>query len=221
MFPTSFDDVLKLQNTTVWMKNGYTIPYFPYEAGHIVFTKSMGVIPAAQRLDIKKVIKASAPETVDDGISHGSRQAFAIFALPAATQPAGAPGPASGTRDSKNPAGAPGPSPSGTGDSKTPTLYATAIGVMDGAQEQYFTDLLFFYDDPHTIYDNWPKNVWAAIDQHQVLAGMSELQVRMSIGQKTQSDSTTEGDRTVTYDQAGKKWTVAFVNTHATTIKTQ
>ncbi len=61
MFPTSFDDVLKLQNTGVWMKNGYTMPYFPFEAGHIVFAKSAGVIPSAQRLDIKKVIKAATP----------------------------------------------------------------------------------------------------------------------------------------------------------------
>lgn len=185
MFPTSFDDVLKLQNTSVWMKNGYTMPYFPFEGGRIVFAKSAGVIPSAQRLDIKKVIKAAAPAQADDGISHGSRQAFAVFALPGGTN-----------------------------------LYATAIGVIDGSQEQYFSDILFFYDDPHTIYDNWPKSVWAAIDAHQVLPGMSELQTRMSIGQKIQSDSTSEGNRTVTYDQAGKTWTVTFVNNKATTIKT-
>ena len=184
MFPTSFDDVLKLQNTSVWMKNGYTMPYFPYEAGRIDFAKSTGVIPSAQRLDIKKVIKAVAPAQVDDGISHGSRQAFAIFALPGGT-----------------------------------SLYATAIGAIDGSQEEYFSDILFFYDDPHTIYDNWPKNVWAAIDAHQVLPGMSELQTRMSIGQKTQSDGSSEGNRTVTYDQAGKNWTITFVDNKATTIK--
>jgi hypothetical protein len=185
MFPTSFDDVLKLQNTSVWMKNGYTMPYFPFEAGHIVFAKSVGVIPSAQRLDIKKVIKAAAPAQVDDGISHGMHQAFAVFALRSGT-----------------------------------SLYATAIGAIDGTQEEYFTDLLFFYDDPHTIYDNWPRNVWAAIDAHQVLPGMSELQTRMSIGQKTQSDSSSEGNRTVTYDQAGKSWTITFVDNKATTIKT-
>ena len=28
-FPTSFDDVVKLEGTSVWMKNGYTMPYFP------------------------------------------------------------------------------------------------------------------------------------------------------------------------------------------------
>jgi hypothetical protein len=184
MFPTSFNDVLKLQTTSVWMKNGYTMPYFPYEGGRIVFAKSLGVIPSAQRLDIKKVIKATAPADVDDGISHGTRQVFAVFAL------------AGGA-----------------------SLYATAIGAVDGSQEEYFSDILFFYDDPHTIYDNWTKNVWAAIDAHQVLPGMSELQTRMSIGQKTQSDGSSEGNRTVTYDQAGKKWTVTFVNDKATTIK--
>ncbi len=184
MLPTTFDDVLKLENTSVWMKNGYTIPYFPFEAGRIVFAKSLGVIPSAQRLDIKKVIKAATPAQVDDGISHGSRQVFAIFALPGSA-----------------------------------SLYATAIGVMDAGQEQYFSDILFFYDDPHTIYDNWPRNVWVAIDAHQVLPGMSELQTRMSIGQKTQSDSSSEGNRTVTYDQAGKTWTVTFVDNKATTIK--
>ena len=184
MFPTSFDDVLKLQNTGVWMKNGYTMPYFPYEGGRIAFAKSVGVIPSAQQLDIKKVVKAAAPAPVDDGISHGTRQVFAVFALPG-----------------------------------SPALYATAIGVIDGPQEAYFSDILFYYDDPHTIYDNWPKNVWAAIDAHQVIPGMSELETRMAIGQKTQSEGSSEGNRTVTYDQAGKQWMVTFVNNHATTIK--
>jgi hypothetical protein len=185
MFMTSFDDALKLQGTSVWMKNGYTMPYYPYQGGHIVFAKRIGVVPSAQRLDIKKIIKAVPPTQLDDGISHGSRQVFAIFTLPG-----------------------------------SPSLYATAIGALDASQDAYFCDVLFFYDDPHTIYDNWPKNVWAAIDAHQVLPGMSELQTRMSIGQKTQSNGAAEGNRTVTYDQAGKQWTVTFVNDHATAIRT-
>lgn len=183
LFPTSFDDVLKLQKTSVWMKNGYTMPYFPYEAGRIAFAKPVGVLPSAQRLEIKKVIKATAPARVDDGISHGARQVFAVFALPGGAQ-----------------------------------LYATAIGVLDGRQEAYFTDVLFYYDDPHAIYNDWPKSVWAAIDAHRVIAGMSELETRMAIGQKMQADRSSEGNRTVTYDQAGKKWIVTFVNNRATTI---
>lgn len=185
-FMTSFDDALKLQGTSVWMKNGYTMPYFPFEGGRIIFANRSGVIPSAQRLDIKKVIKAVPPAQVDDGISHGSRQVFAVFALPGG-----------------------------------PSLYATVIGAIDGSQEEYFCDVLFFYDDPHSIYDNWSKSVWNAIDAHQVIPGMNELQTRMSIGQNQQVLSSGEGNRTITYDQAGKKWTITFVDNRATTIKTE
>ncbi len=184
MFMTSFDDAVKLQGTSVWMKNGYTMPYYPYDGGRIVFAKKIGLIPSAQKLDVKKVIKAVPPANEDDGIDHGSRQVFVVFTLPGSTD-----------------------------------MEATPIGVIQGSQEQYFCDLLFYYDDPHTIYDNWPKDVWAAIDAHQVKPGMSELETRMAIGQKLEDNSGTEGSRTLTYDLPGKKWTVTYVNNHATTIK--
>lgn len=186
MWMTSFDDTLALEGKSVWMKNGYTMPYYPFNNGRIDFAKRVGVLPSAQRLDIKKIVKASPPASVDDSIDHGSRQAFAVFALPGSAE-----------------------------------LYATPIGVMQDGQEQYFCDILFYYDDPHTIYDNWPSAVWSAIDAHQVKPGMSELETRMSIGQKTQVDSQSEGNRTVSYDQAGKKWTITFAGNKASTIQSQ
>jgi hypothetical protein len=100
-------------------------------------------------------------------------------------------------------------------------LDATPIGVIQGSTEAYYCDTLFYYDNPHIIYDNWPKDVWAAIDAHQVKAGMSELETRMAIGQKMQTDGGAEGNRTVTYDQAGRKWTVTFLHNHATTIENE
>jgi hypothetical protein len=181
---TTFDDTLSLVNTSVWMKKGYVMPYYPFAGGRVEFSKSMGAIPAAQQLDVKKIVKAVAPASVDDGASHGSRQAFAVFALPG-----------------------------------SPALYATAIGAMDGDQEAYFCDNLFYYDDPHIIYDNWPKSVWAVIDAHQVQPGMNELQTQMSLGQMREMEGGSKGNRDVTYDVSGKKWTVTFVNDHATTIR--
>ena len=80
--PAHYDDLQRLEGTTVWMKNGYTMSYFPYVGGRVEFDKRVGVIPAAQRLDVKKIIKAAVPAKVDDGIGHGSRQAMAVFALP-------------------------------------------------------------------------------------------------------------------------------------------
>jgi hypothetical protein len=151
----------------------------------VVFARRVGLIPAAQRLEVKKIVKAAVPPKEDDGVGHGSRQAFAVFALPGGTD-----------------------------------LFAAPIGTMEGGQEAYYTDLLFFYDDPHAIYDHWPKDVWAAIDAHQVKPGMSELETRMAIGQKMHADGDKEGDRTVTYDQDGKQWTVTYVKNRATTILT-
>lgn len=184
--PQHFEDTERLSGTAVWMKNGYTMPYFSYEGGRVEFGKRVGLIPSAQRLEVKKVIKSTVPATVDDGMSHGSRQAFAVFALPG-----------------------------------SPNLYATAIGAMDASQEAYYTDLLFFYDDPHTIYSHWPKDVWAAIDAHQVKLGMSELETRMAIGQKIHATGQTEGDRTVSYDQDGRHWTITYVGNKATAIKSE
>jgi hypothetical protein len=184
--PQHFEDLQPLENTRVWMKNGYTMPYYPYEKGQVEFGKRVGLIPAAQPLDVKKIVKAVVPANEDDGLEHGTRQAFAVFALP------GKEG-----------------------------LFATTIGAMQGDKEAYFSDALFFYDDPHTIYDNWPKDVWAAIDAHQVKPGMSELETRMAIGQKMRPDGDKEGDRRVTYDQDGKHWTITYEKNRATAIKSE
>lgn len=183
-FPQHFEDLQRLEGTTVWMKDGYAMSYFPYRGGHVEFAKRAGVIPATQQMEIKKVVKSAVPAGVDDGIEHGSRQALAVFALP-------------GGKD----------------------LFATPIGYMQGSAESYFPDMLFFYDNPHKIYDYWPRDVWTAIDSHQVKPGMSEVETRMAVGQNMHPDGTTEGDRTVTYNQDGKMWTVTFVKNRATTIK--
>lgn len=184
-FPQHFDDVKDLEGKSVWMKNGYTMPYFPYAAGKVDFKKRIGVIPPLEKLDVKKAIKAAVPADVDDGISHGQRQALIVFTLP--------------------------------GDDKQE--YATPVGATDIGEEQYYDDLLFFYDDPRTIYTHWPADVWAAIDAHQVKPGMNELQTRLALGQKIQTDDPqTEGNRTVAYDADGKKWTVTFRDDKATTV---
>jgi len=185
-FPAHFEDLRDLEGKSVWMKNGYTMPYFPYSGGKVDFKKRMGVIAPLQKLNIKKAIKVAVPSDVDDGISHGARQALFVFTLP---------------EDEKQ-------------------EFATPVGAMDAGAEQYFDDLLFFYDDPHTIYNHWPKEIWAAIEAHQVKPGMNELQTRLAVGQKIQTDNPREeGNRTVAYDADGKNWTVTFRGDKATEIK--
>jgi len=185
-FPAHFEDVKDLAGKSVWMKNGYTMPYFPYTGGRVDFKKRVGVIPPLEKLDVKKAVEASVPKDVDDGISHGQKQALVVFTM--------------------------------KGDEKQ--QYATPVGARDGGTEQYYDDLLFFYDDPHTIYTHWPKDVWGAVEAHQPKQGMNELQTRLAVGQKIQTnDPRAEGNRTVTYDADGKKWTVTFRNDKATEVK--
>lgn len=186
-FPQHFEDVKDLEGKSLWMKSGYAMPYYPYTGGHVQFGKEIGLIPPDQRLEVKKVIKASAPASIHDNIEHGDRQALVVFAMP----------------DGKD-------------------LFATPVGFMSGPlEEHYYDDMLFYYDDPHIIYSNWPKDVWQAVDAHQVKQGMSELQTRTAIGMRAQPDGQIEGDRTVDYDVNGKHTVVTYRHDKATSIQTQ
>jgi hypothetical protein len=186
-FPQHFDDLKDMEGKRVWMKNGYSMPYYPFVGGRVEWTKPAGLIPPAQQLEVKKIVKAVAPASVHDNIEHGDHQAMVVFALPGGNE-----------------------------------QYATPVGLLDGpADEHYFSDELFYYDDPHTIYSNWAKDVWAAVDAHQVKPGMSELQTRMAIGMKATYDSQTEGDRTVDYDVNGKRVKVTYSHNKATSIQNE
>jgi len=187
-FPQHFEDIQDLAGKSVWMKSGYSMPYYPVDGGRVEWSKPAGLIPPAQKMDITKAIKAAAPASVSDNIAHDGKQVLVVFTLP--------------------------------GDKQT---FATPVGlVVNANEEHYFSDMLLYYDDPHTIYTNWPKDVWAAIDAHQVKPGFSELQTRMAIGAKAQySDGTKEGDRTADYDVNGKHIQVTFAHNKAVSIQGQ
>ena len=100
-----------------------------------------------------------------------------------------------------------------------PKEYATAIGFIKGSDSTYFCDEIFYYDDPHQMYNFWGPKIWAAIDQHAPIPGMNELQVAMALGVIQQSESSDIGNRTVDYDAGGKKWSVTFQKDKAIAIK--
>lgn len=101
----------------------------------------------------------------------------------------------------------------------SPQQYATAIGYLQGNDSKFYCDDIFYYDDPHQMYKHWPAAVWQAVDQHRPIPGMNELQVAMTLGVVQQSDSSDIGNRTVTYDTGGKKWSVTFQNDKAVNIQ--
>jgi hypothetical protein len=184
LYLASFSDARdQLEGKPLWVKAGYSLPYYPYSGGAVQFSKRVGVLPAAEKLSGVKLIKAAAPAKEDNRVPHGTKQYFAVFNL-----------------DGKD------------------GQFAAPIGYVDGQDEKLFTDQLFYYDDPKTIYDNWSPAVWDAVAKHTPTVGMSENEVRMAVGILLESDSTREGDRTVTYDAGGKKWIVTFVKGAATQV---
>jgi hypothetical protein len=96
-------------------------------------------------------------------------------------------------------------------------VYATPVGYHDEGQYTFLTDQIFFYDDPHKLY-NWPADVWAAVDAHKVVMGMSERQVVLALGQVSKSESQDVGNRTVNFDNQGHPVDVTFEHNKVTAI---
>ncbi|WP_263355889.1 hypothetical protein [Acidicapsa ligni] len=81
MYFATFDQAKQIEGTAVWVKAGYSLPYYPYAGGSVEFAKRVGVLPSAEKLKVQKLIKAVAPAKEDDRIYHGARQYFAVFTL--------------------------------------------------------------------------------------------------------------------------------------------
>ena len=196
LFIDSVPSAKVLIGKPVWMQAGYQVEYFPYRAKHIDFAHQVGVLPGVEALTIKDVIEQTTPASFTSRIGRGDKNVFMIFTEP------GKPG----ANDDE---------------------YAAPMGTIGGpyattGESKYYFDDLLYYDDPHQLYKFWPADVWKAVDAHQVIPGMNELQATMSLGQIQDSGSSNYGNRTVNFNYGEhneKKASVTFVNNKATEIK--
>jgi len=94
--------------------------------------------------------------------------------------------------------------------------YAVPVGYSQAGEYTFETDDILFYDDPHELYKYWGPQVWKTIDAHQVIQGMTERQVELSLGQVSRSLSTDYGNRLVVFANLGKPMAVTFVGDHVT-----
>ena len=94
------------------------------------------------------------------------------------------------------------------------------VGYRQGPDDYtFYTDDLFYYDDPHTLYSFWGPQIWQAVDSHQVILGMSEREVALSLGQVSKSESTEYGNRLVVYANTGHPMAVTFVKNQVTAFR--
>jgi hypothetical protein len=92
------------------------------------------------------------------------------------------------------------------------------IGVSRGGDYALYINEMFFVDDPRQLYKHWPPEVWSAIDQHQALKGMNELQASFSLGVGVPEGGGDFGNRTLKYDNDGHPVTVTFEHNRATQV---
>jgi hypothetical protein len=97
--------------------------------------------------------------------------------------------------------------------------YAVPVGYRQAGQYTFYTDEIFFYDDPHVLYKHWGPEVWKAVDSHQVILGMNERQVELSLGQVSKSTSKDYGNRMVVFANMGKPQAVTFVKNKVTAVR--
>jgi hypothetical protein len=97
--------------------------------------------------------------------------------------------------------------------------YAVPVGYKQDGQYTFYTDEIFFYDDPHVLYKHWGPEIWKAVEAHQVILGMNERQVQLSLGQVSKSTSQAYGSRMVVFANMGKPMAVTFVNNKVTTFR--
>jgi hypothetical protein len=106
--------------------------------------------------------------------------------------------------------------PNVAGDTKE---YVVPVGYRQAGAYTFYTDEIFFYDDPHELYKHWGPEIWRAVDEHQVILGMNERQVELSLGQVSKSTSQTYGDRMVVFANLGKPMAVTFTKNKVTAFR--
>lgn len=96
--------------------------------------------------------------------------------------------------------------------------FAAPVGAYRGVQCILYLDEIFYLDDPHQLYKQWPAEVWSAIDRREVRRGMNERQVELAAGVGRVLEAGSYGNRTVEYGVAPALIDVTFVNNRATAI---
>jgi hypothetical protein len=187
--PDSLADERTLIGKTLWVSAGDQMDFYRDPTGkHVDYAHPVGVLLGAQALLIKDVFEEKAPKT--------GRSVFRIAAgdrqvLLGFTMP---------------------------NSSDPKTEYAVPVGNYAEGSYNFFTDDIFFYDDPHTLYSFWGPAVWSHIDKHEAALGMSENQAMMALGQTIVPHGDTVGDRSVTYDNDSHPVNIDFEHNKAVKV---
>lgn len=186
--PDSPKDERALIGKTIWVSAGDQMDYYKDTGNHVDYAKPVGTLKGAEPLIVRGVFEQVAPKT---GPAVARISAGEKHVLLAFTMPK--------SDDPKQ-------------------LYAVPVGHLINGSYEFMTDEIFFYDDPHILYKHWGPEVWAHVDKHECVVGMTENQCMMALGQVIDPHGDTPGNRSVTYNNGGHPITAEFENGKATKV---
>jgi hypothetical protein len=82
MLIDSMKSARALNGKSVWMKAGYTVPYYPYRTGRVGFRDQTGWLPPTQELLVKDFVEVTTPPDWNSSIPRGPKNVFVIFTEP-------------------------------------------------------------------------------------------------------------------------------------------
>ena len=97
--------------------------------------------------------------------------------------------------------------------------YAVQIGTAEGKDYKFYSDSMFYIEDPRDLYKHWSADVWDAVDKHEIKPGMNELQADFAVGMGTPDRQDDPAWKTVHYPNGGQSLTVTYHNGKATEVK--
>jgi hypothetical protein len=186
--PDSLKDERELIGKTIWVSAADQMDYFHYASHHADYAHPVGTLMGAEPLVVKDVFEQVAPAKAAVLLRIPAGERHVLLAF---TLPK--------STDPK-------------------AEYAVPVGYRQGGFYTFSTDEIFFYVDPRISYKHWGADVWAHIDKHEVVPGMSENQAMMSLGQIIVPSGDSVGNRTVTYDNNSHPMKIVFEHNKAVTI---
>jgi hypothetical protein len=186
--PDSPKDERALIGKTVWVAAGGQMSYLPSTHSHADYEHPAGILLGTTPLLIDGVFEQVAPKNVPFMMRIPAGDKQVLLSF---TMPKSA-------------------------DPKTE--YAIPVGTYDAGTYTFYSDDILYYDDPRTLYAFWGPEVWAHIDKHEAVPGMTENQCTMALGQVTNPHGDTPGNRSITYDNDSHPVTITFENGKATKI---
>lgn len=180
-----------LAGKTIWVKAGNVMKYYPVRGKAVDSAHSLGVLAPLDALHITDVIEARGPSSL---IKQGKITIHTNGGkqVMALFTHAG-----------------------------SEAEYAVPIATVEDGNYNFNVDDAFFLVDPHTLYKHWPAEIWKAIDEHTVIAGMNELQTGLALGPGKLVEGSAEdyGNRTMQYELGGKTFTVTFRGDKASSVQ--